>query len=248
MKLIVNADDFGYSKGVNLGIIEAHRHGIVSSATLMANMPGWEHAVQLAAEHPNLGVGIHLVLTCGTPVSSRLSSLIDEQGRFLRLPDLIRHAREEEVETEWTAQIEKCLAAGVKPTHLDSHHHVHAFEKFLPVISRLAQRYGLPVRNPWSQSPQARSLYPRLRTTDCFLHHFYGDDLSAEGLIRILQSTGDVETVELMCHPAYVDYQLLTGSGYVWQRVKELDILTALSAKKYLQEHDIQLITFQELG
>lgn len=100
MKLIVNADDFGYSKGVNLGIIEAHRAGVVTSTTTMVNMGGFEHAVQLARETPTLGVGIHLVLTCGAPVSHDVPSLTDEHGRFHRGYDYLGTTSPEDVERE----------------------------------------------------------------------------------------------------------------------------------------------------
>lgn len=73
-RFIINADDFGYSRGVNYGIIDAHTDGIVYSATMMVNMPGAQHAVSLAKEHPELQIGIHLTLTCGRAVSDQLSS------------------------------------------------------------------------------------------------------------------------------------------------------------------------------
>ena len=68
MKLIINADDFGYSNGVNYGIIDAFKNGILTSTTCLTNMPGFNHAIQLAKENPNLGIGIHLTLTCGKPL------------------------------------------------------------------------------------------------------------------------------------------------------------------------------------
>lgn len=104
MKLIVNADDFGYSKGVNLGIIEAHRAGVVTSTTTMVNMGGFEHAVQLARETPTLGVGIHLVLTCGAPVSHDVPSLTDEHGRFHRGYDYLGTTSPEDVERSCAAK------------------------------------------------------------------------------------------------------------------------------------------------
>jgi chitin disaccharide deacetylase len=125
-KLIINADDFGYSKGVNLGIIEAFQNGVVTSATLMANMPGAEHAAALAKENPGLGVGIHLVLTCGKPICRDVPSLINDHGEFHRLADLEKIARIDEVERELTSQFERFLSFRIQPTHIDSHHHVHA--------------------------------------------------------------------------------------------------------------------------
>ena len=75
--VIINADDFGYSQGINLGIIEAHKNGILSSTTMMANMPGFEHGVELAKNNPKLGIGVHLNLTCGKPLLDNVPSLTD---------------------------------------------------------------------------------------------------------------------------------------------------------------------------
>lgn len=118
-KLIINADDFGYCKGVNYGIIEAHADGVLTSTTMMANMPGFHHAVELRQQHPNLGIGVHLNLTTGSPVLKHLKTIVDTEGNF--------HSQayykgsfiidQKEVYDEWKAQIEKTLAAGIQPTH-----------------------------------------------------------------------------------------------------------------------------------
>lgn len=81
-KLIINADDFGYCKGVNYGIIEAHTDGILTSTTMMANMPGFDHAVELHRQHPKLGIGVHLNLTTGSPVLKHLNTIVDTEGNF----------------------------------------------------------------------------------------------------------------------------------------------------------------------
>src|ERR1700732_1931642 len=88
IKLIVNADDFGYSRGVNFGIIDSHMRGIVNSSTMMMNMPGTGHAIELAKEYPSLQVGIHLVLTCGKPLLQDVHSLVDENGHFKKLKQI----------------------------------------------------------------------------------------------------------------------------------------------------------------
>ena len=84
-RLIINADDFGYCKGVNMGIIEAHQNGVLTSTTLMAGMPGFDQAVNLAKKNPGLGVGVHLTLTCGYPVSKDLQTIVDDKGAFLNV-------------------------------------------------------------------------------------------------------------------------------------------------------------------
>ena len=149
--LIVNADDLGWTEGVNQGIAEAHRNGIVTSASLLANGIAFESAVALARITPRLGVGVHLNLSDGEPTAPRekVPSLLDNQGRFSGGPKslLVRIARHalnlEEVMVEWNAQIEKALAAGFTPTHLDGHKHVHMLPGLFDVTLRLAKRHGI---------------------------------------------------------------------------------------------------------
>ncbi|HEV2667612.1 MAG TPA: ChbG/HpnK family deacetylase, partial [Blastocatellia bacterium] len=133
-RLIVNADDFGLTNGVNCAIIEGHTRGLVSSATLMANMPAFDAAVRLAKDHPSLGVGLHFNITQGRPVAgaSRVGSLIDDRGEFWGTSTaflrrmLAGRLKIEEVVIELRAQIEKALNAGLRLTHVDSHKHTHA--------------------------------------------------------------------------------------------------------------------------
>lgn len=247
MKLIVNADDFGYSKGVNLGIVEAHVEGIVSSATMMMNMPGVEHALRLAADTPTLGVGVHLVLTCGAPLEENVPTLTDENGLFRRGQAHLAEASAEEVEREFAAQLERFFRSGRKPTHIDSHHHVHARENILPVVLRLAERYGLPVRYPWAFEQAERPYATKVLTTEGFSHHFYGEDLTVDGLISIIDGLQASATAEIMTHPAYVDEELLKGSSYAIPRTRELQILTASKVKEYIRHKKVQLVTFNEI-
>jgi chitin disaccharide deacetylase len=156
-ELIVNADDFGLTRGVNEGIIRAHRDGILTSATLMATGPAFEHAVELAKANPKLGVGCHLVLTDGTAVSplEEIPSLADANGR---LPETLAKfvtevstwgIRTEDIERELRAQIEKIRAAGIDPTHVDTHKHTHVHPRVMSALGRTAQEFGITrVRNP----------------------------------------------------------------------------------------------------
>lgn len=147
IKLIVNADDFGLTEGTNYGIIDGHINGLVNSTTMMMNMPGTEHAVRLAKEYNLLGVGVHLVLTAGEPLLGDVPSLVGSDGSFHK-QSVVREGNinPEEVEREWTAQIEKFLSYGLTPTHLDSHHHVHGLPILHDVLERLAAKYNVPIR------------------------------------------------------------------------------------------------------
>jgi predicted glycoside hydrolase/deacetylase ChbG (UPF0249 family) len=220
IRLIVNADDFGLTRGVNYGIIDAHVNGLVNSTTMMMNMPGVEHAVQLAKKYKTLGVGVHLVLTAGKPLLSDVPSLVKEDGSF-HLQSTIWEGNIDphDAQREWNAQIEKFLSYGLTPTHLDSHHHVHALPILHHVLERLAETYNIPVR----RLEQDRAVSP---FSDVFFHDFYGDGVTDDYFTNLQERVQDGTTAEIMVHPAYVDAELMKRSSYVMKRVEELRILT----------------------
>ncbi len=149
--LIVNADDLGWTSGVNRGIAEAHRNGIVTSASLLASGEAFGDAVDLARKTRGLGLGVHLNLSDGPPIAAReaVPSLLNNAGEFEGGPDglLLKIATRglsmREVETEWEAQIAKVRAAGIEPTHLDGHKHVHMLPGLFEIALRLAKRHGI---------------------------------------------------------------------------------------------------------
>jgi chitin disaccharide deacetylase len=156
--LILNADDFGLTLGVNEGIIRGHAQGILTSTTLMANAPAFEDAVRRARENPSLGVGVHLVLIGGRPVaaSEQVRSLVDNEGFLPRsLPNFVARVtcgviRREHIETELRAQVEKVHSAGISPTHVDTHKHTHAHPKVMQAVARAAQACGITrIRRPF---------------------------------------------------------------------------------------------------
>jgi len=149
--LIVNADDLGWTEGVNRGILEAFHHGIVTSASLLANGAAFAGAVEAARSAPGLGVGVHLNLSDGPPVADRetVTSFLRSNGEFAGGPEslLFRRARGglvlAEVEREWHAQIQKVRDAGIAPTHLDGHKHVHMLPGLFEIALRLAKRHDV---------------------------------------------------------------------------------------------------------
>lgn len=168
-KLIVNADDFGLTAGVNRAIIEGYARGVITSATVMANMPAFDDAVRLAKDHPSLGVGLHFNITQGRPAAeaSRVSSLIDDDGEFWGTSTaLLRRAlagrlNTEEVVIELRAQIEKALNAGLRLTHIDSHKHSHALPRVCEAIILTIKDYGINAvrlpREEWRFDRNAKS-------------------------------------------------------------------------------------------
>ena len=149
--LIVNADDLGWTTGVNRGIAETHRNGIVTSASLLANGDAFDDGVNVARALPAMGVGVHLNLSDGRPLTGARAapSLVNENGKLSSGPEqlLLKLARGKlkvsEVEREWDAQIEKIRAAGIAPTHLDGHKHVHMLPGLFPVALKLARKHSI---------------------------------------------------------------------------------------------------------
>lgn len=156
-QLILNADDFGLTKGVSDGILRAHCEGILTSATLMANGAAFDHAVALALASPSLGVGCHLVLVGGQSVAPprEIPSLTDSHGNLpASLSALVARVsigaiRQTDIERELRSQIEKIRGAGIAPTHLDTHKHTHAHPRVLEALGRVAQETGITrIRKP----------------------------------------------------------------------------------------------------
>ncbi len=149
--LIVNADDLGWTDGVNRGIVEAFHHGIVTSTSLLANGAAFAGGVAAARSAPGLGVGVHLNLSDGPPIADRelVTSLLNQDGEFAGGPEslLLRRVRRGlllgEVENEWDAQIQKVRDSGIAPTHLDGHKHVHMLPGLFEIALRLAKRHGI---------------------------------------------------------------------------------------------------------
>jgi chitin disaccharide deacetylase len=149
--LIVNADDLGWTEGVNRGIAEAHRQGLVTSTSLLANGPAFASALEIARANPELGVGVHLNLSDGRPTAApeKVSGLVNSSGNLEGGPEnlLLRVASRslsvEEVEQEWDAQISKVRDSGIEPSHLDGHKHVQMLPGLFEVALRLAKKHGI---------------------------------------------------------------------------------------------------------
>lgn len=166
-RLIVNADDFGYTSGVNRAIVEAHTQGIVTSSTLMASGPAFSEAVQLAKNLPELSVGCHVLLIDGQPVlpAAELPTLTRGSNHSFRdnlksfaARAVTRHLRTDEIEAEVRAQIQKLQATGIPVSHIDTHKHTHLFPAVLEPLLRAAAGCGVrAVRNPFGPRLPLRS-------------------------------------------------------------------------------------------
>jgi predicted glycoside hydrolase/deacetylase ChbG (UPF0249 family) len=249
-RLIVNADDFGRTRGINSGVLEAHLSGIVTSATVMVLEPAAEEGIGEALRRaPELALGLHFAVTGGglpTSEPDRIPGLLVD-GRFARTPDrLPAEIPEDAVRRELEAQILRFeKLAGRPPSHLDSHHHSALHPSIQPVFVEVARRSGLPARG---SSAEARAALrgAGVKTTDRFLEGFYGDGATAENLRRTLASLED-GTSELMCHPGRADPELLAGSTYARQRERELEFLCSPEIAELLAREEVERIDFRDL-
>ena len=226
--VIINADDFGQSPGVNRGVIEAHEHGVLTSASLMVRWPSAMEAGEYARAHPQLGVGLHLDLgewAYRDDAWVRLYQVVDESDA---------RAVEEEVLRQWN-EFERL--AGRLPTHIDSHQHAHRNEPLRGIVLELARRFDIPVRD----------ITPSVK----YSGRFYGQNdrgvsypecVSVDGLLEIL-STLDAPVTEIGCHPAAVaDLDTM----YRTERLTELATLCDGRVRKAISEFGIEARSFAD--
>jgi len=263
-RLIINSDDYGRTPDISRGIREAHLHGVVTSTTCMMNIPTTANDIEVALqETPKLGMGVHLVLTMGRPLSRReaVPSIVDEYGNHYKYDPFIANIPNlhmDEVKMEWRAQIEAFITtAGHKPTHLDSHHHSSYFsEKLFATMLELADEYSCAIRFPFTKvTPELEETYkhlPNLMSNfnlcrpDVFIVDFYDDRATHDELTNTINNVQD-GTTEIMCHPGYVDDAFAKESIYNFQRERELKILTDPAIQQAIEANGIDLITFAEI-
>lgn len=263
-RLIINSDDYGRTPEISRGIRDAHLRGVVTSTTCMMNIPTTANDIAIALkETPNLGMGVHLVLTMGRSISvpETVPSIVDENGNFFKYTPLIEHLsslKMDQVKREWRSQIEAFIkASGRKPTHIDSHHHSSYFSPDLfHGMLELAKEYDCAIRFPFtevtSELEETAKHVPDLmekfnpRRPNVFFVNFYDETATKEALLNIIASVPE-GTSEIMCHPGYVDEAFAKESAYNFQRERELNILTDPSIKEVIQSKGIELITFADL-
>jgi predicted glycoside hydrolase/deacetylase ChbG (UPF0249 family) len=255
--LIPNADDFGYTRDVNDGIVHAHRHGILTATTLMATGAAFDHAATLARENPALDVGVHLVLVGSGGFPPTVAQLIQQIARQrIRIYD------------ELVAQVRKVQSAGIRPSHLDTHKHTHLLPPVLNAVARISAEFQIPWvrrpfdlplhggRVPWQRQAVSKSLgfaragFHRVlarygcRTTD----HFAGFQLTgrydAAELANLIRNLPDGVT-EFMCHPGFCTEELQAARTRLKEsRRRELDALTSLEVREAIEESNVTLARY----
>jgi predicted glycoside hydrolase/deacetylase ChbG (UPF0249 family) len=219
--VLFNADDLGYSRGINRGIVEAHERGVVTSASMIVNTPATGEAVGLAREYPDLSVGLHVNFT---NEAQRLIDLDDEKACRRELSEQYRRFTD---------------LMGERPTHLDSHQHVHRHPMRRPLFEELADAEGLPLRD---------------RPPVVFKGGFYAqweygvfdpEKVSLAALVRILHEEVDEGIYEFCCHPGYFDPAF--EAVYHLDREHELRTLTDPALLAFFEHEGISLISYGDL-
>jgi predicted glycoside hydrolase/deacetylase ChbG (UPF0249 family) len=258
--LVVNADDFGFTRDVNQGIIEAHRHGILTATTLMSEGAAFAHAVQLARETPTLDIGVHLILVGQPPFPLTVAQLVRAV--------MLRRIR---IYEELSAQVRRVLDAGIQPSHLDTHKHTHLLPPVLEAVARISEEFKIPwVRRPfdfplephgisWTKRTVSRSLgvvrgrfetvlaKHGCRSTDHFAGFQITGKFDASDVAALIRSLPEGST-EFMCHPGICTAELRAASTRLKEsREAELRALTAPEVREALRESGVQLMTYRQL-
>lgn len=249
-RLIVNADDFGRSAGVNAGTLQAHARGIVTSATVLVLENAAARGIREAAEQaPRLSLGLHFALTGGgrPAAPARDLPVLAPGGRFRRRREELPHRiPDAEIRLELEAQIGIFQVLARKPpSHLDSHHHAALHPSVAPVFAAVAAERFLPARAPTDEC--RRTLRAAgVRTPDAFLDGFYAQAVSLETLENLLNGLPE-GTSELMCHPGFADAELASSSTYVEEREREVEVLCDPKIRGLVRENGIALVGFEAL-
>jgi predicted glycoside hydrolase/deacetylase ChbG (UPF0249 family) len=246
-RLFVNADDFGLTEGVSRGILEALAAGVVGGTTAMVCAAGGPE--RLGRLGPGIAgrVGLHLQLTGGRPClpPEEIPSLVTEEGLFPRKKVAVANVDPDAVRREWRAQLARFRDAGLAPSHLDSHHHIHKRPEVFPVFLELAQELGVPAR---AVSDTMRQAFAQAGVphADLCLTRFYGENLTAASFLALVDAAfaaiGGEGCVELMAHPGHNDPGLVAISTYNEGRAMELRILTEPGLSEALTARGIVVV------
>jgi predicted glycoside hydrolase/deacetylase ChbG (UPF0249 family) len=245
-QLIISADDFGLTESVTKGISESILNGAVTrtSAMMCTNGKGWIKNYMNGLDGK---IGLHLQLTDGTPLlpKEEILSIVDAEGNFPSKSKQLGNVNHLEIEKEWEAQMAALLNLGIIPSHIDTHHNVHRFPKIFKVYCALAEKYKLPARALSSNMAKKLNSIGLLGSNLC-LEKWCGENVTSTSLVnhtlsafRSIENNG---TIELMCHPGYVDNNLEARSHYLLAREQELAVFLDPQLKTLLANHNIELI------
>jgi len=258
--LITNADDFGFTRDVNEGIVHAYRQGILTATTLMATGAAFDHAVALARENPELDIGVHLVLVGSPGYPASVSGLL----KAIAL-------RRISIREKLVGQVHRILEAGLRPTHLDTHKHTHLLPPVLDVVAGISEEFRIAwVRRPfdlplraggvsWKTRLASKSFgfvrggfHRKLakhhcRTTDHFAGFQITGRYDAAELAELIRGLPE-GTTEFMCHPGFCTGELRGARTRLKEsRRRELDALTSVEVRKAIEGSGVKLVRYRDL-
>lgn len=262
-RLIINGDDYGYTSEKSEGILKAHKEGMLTSTTVMINIVSKTDINNLLKYKKSLGIGLHLDITRGKPVSlpKEVPTLINEYQEMFRPQEWTRKAwndfgnlkNKAEVELEFNNQIKVFKEKlRIKPSHLDSHHFVTSHKKIFPILLKIAKENNLPVRLPaWIISESdykietslAEQTRKQCRTTDYAVFDFFCEKKNPVNELKKVLKTLNEGITELMFHPSLFKIE---DKNSIYGKI-DLDLLTNQEIRKVIKEENIQLISYKEL-
>ena len=253
MKLIINADDFGLTSGVNRGILDCFLAGSVTSTTLMVNTPATLEAVALAKAHPALGVGLHFNLTLGRPLCppGDVPTLLDGAGEFpgraaCERNLLLAKVKVSEIEREFHAQLDRFTSFGIPLTHIDSHQHMHLFPRIFDIVASYCAKHDIPLRLPWVWQGQGGDIPLKKKIRALLLRLLVRRNTWRwQGRIRTNQSFASIFDLGLLpkeiCVGSYLrmvegqrsPLEIMVHPAQVDEDLKSLTRITDISAAEY---------------
>lgn len=274
-QIIINADDFGFSRGINKGIIISHKKGLTTSTSIVCNTANFEKSARELKRLKDIGKGIHLNISLGKPVLNPkdIGSLVDKNGCFeknaysLILKIILGRVSREHIKNEFEAQIKRVLAKFDAVSHIDSHEHIHALPLVYPIVLKLARKYRIPfVRipkqnlliNPINNLIEKKVLYGWSLVDLLYgkndyktkIRNFYGvynGGLNVSLLKDIINHFKD-GAGEIACHPAYPDAFIRNNWAKLEkEKLNDLNTLIDPLAKRILKENGVKLIRFEDL-
>ena len=273
-KVIINADDYGISKGVNRAIDDLISAGIVTSTSVMSNMPYFKDVLGIKDK---AGIGIHFNLTTGSPLANttNIPSLINGDGQFYDLAALLkklkqRKINQKDVELEYDVQVKKVFDLGIKPDHINSHSSILKQPFLMKVIMKIAHKYSInavrtftPRKFNYKRLLNARSTIISLylpyqkyqwkksgfKTADCYDSLIRADqdsEIASRKLMKVFNNLPD-GVLEFVVHPGYDDNDTAYLGSYITEREVELNALLSDNFRILLKSSDIELISFAEI-
>ncbi len=252
MKVIINADDFGFTDGVCRSILELLEAQAISSTTAMAAVPGALEKVADAASILQGCAGVHLQLTQGMPLSAfkDAPSVFDDSKSFSNDPRIGRIPEPNDVLHEWTLQIEAFIdALGSAPTHLDTHHGFHRHPEYFEVVANLATTYNVPIRKSHLDDDK-KWREASIDFTEGYIGSWTGQRQTAQQLFEAIEvsceSLGDDAAIEICVHPGYNDAELTRVSSWNEVRVNDHQQLLVLQQSGLLHKNGFELVSYRQ--